>query len=237
MGHISGGHPAGAVMSGDPLRAAGPARRSTQRPKAQTLFRQSLDDAPPPDTDGDGDPHPVPASLSVLAPPPRRATRSSQRGAPDEGMFDVLKACVRRCCGLQSSTLVGKAATPVTATVVGDPASRSRAIILRYGGLKRDAVTWVSARRGLMCSCFSGTLNAPLLSDSARSSDCRHTAQPKRCLPAAGVPVAKFQRRMQLQIDAVNFAISTRAGSTALWTVLCQSVFSMVSFTAANVAT
>lgn len=152
-------------------------------------------------------------------------------------MLDVLTACLRRCCGLHSSTLVGKAATLMAAMVVGDPASRSRAILLRYGAFKRDAVMWVSSRGGLMCSCYSGTQNALLLTESAGSSDCQHTALLRRCLPAAGVPVHTFQKRMQLRHDAANLAISTKIGTTVLWTALYQSVFSLVSFTPGNVTT
>lgn len=176
-----------------------------------------------------------PALTSVPEPPPRFA-RPRLLPVPRGGMFDALTGCVRRCCGLPSSTLVGKRATSVTATIVGDPASRSRAIFLRYGAFKRDAVMWVSARGGLMCPCFCGTQNALLLSETARNSDCEHTALLKKCLPAAGVPVTKFQGRMQLSADAANFASPCKIGQAVVWCVLYQSVFSLVTYTDGNVA-
>lgn len=125
----------------------------------------------------------------------------------------------------------------MTATVVGDPGSRSRAIALRFGAAKRDAVLWVSPQGGLMCSCFSGTQNAVLLSVSSRSTDCRHIALLRRSIVSSNVPVSRFRQRMRLGVGAVDFASPTQYGNAVVWTALYQTVFSLVSFTGGNVAT
>lgn len=101
----------------------------------------------------------------------RRPLKISYAPTVADRMLIALTACVRRSCGLSSTTSVGQFSSAITATVVGDPLSRSRAIALRYGGTKRDAVLWVSSRGGLMCSCFNGTQNALFLSASSRSTD------------------------------------------------------------------
>lgn len=77
------------------------------------------------------------------AAPCRRRHQPGQASPSSDGMLPVLVACVLRCCGFPSSTPVSETMCPVTATIVGDPNSRSRAIALRFGGAKRDAVLWV----------------------------------------------------------------------------------------------
>lgn len=150
-------------------------------------------------------------------------------------MRAALVACVHRCCGLPSSTIVGKDAAAATANLVGDPSSRARAIHLRFGGAKRDAVLWVSSQGGLMCSCFLGTQNALLLSLSGRSSDCKHLALLRQCIADADVPVLKFQKCMRLQEAASDYAVHRRCGATVVWTALYQEVYSLVTFTPGGV--
>lgn len=174
---------------------------------------------------------PLPASA-----PSRRKARASEFPTVDETMTDALTACVRRCCGLPSTVNLGRGAFSVAATVVGDPKSRSRAIALRYGHTKRDAILWTSPRGGFLCSCFGGTQNALLISASSRSTDCQHTRMLSRCLILAGVSVPRFQQRMQLREDAKNFASCKLYGASLVWTVLYKRVFSLVTFTKPNVA-
>lgn len=166
----------------------------------------------------------------------RRPARPGRTHTPPQSMEVALTACVRRACGLPTSTPVGRTSSPFRATVVGDPGSRSRAIALRFGGVKRDAILWVSSRGGLMCSCFVGTQNALFLSASSRSSDCQHTSMLRSCISDSGVLVAKFRKRMQLADMAADFGACNQYGSSVVWTVLYQSVFSLVTFTAGNVA-
>lgn len=87
-----------------------------------------------------------------------------------------------------------------------------------------------------MCSCFMGTQNALFLSASARSSDCQHTSMLRSSILDSGVSVAKFRERMQLADMASDFGACHQYGSSVVWTVLYQSVFSLVNFTACNVA-
>lgn len=152
-------------------------------------------------------------------------------------MGEALTACVRRCCGLPSSTLVGKGAAAVSATLVGDSTTRARAIVLRYGAAKRDAVLWVSSMGGFMCSCFMGTQNALLLSVSGRSSDCRHSSLLRKCVGDAGVAVTMFQRCMRLPAAAHDYAVHRQFGGTVVWTALYQEVYSLVMFTPGGVPT
>jgi len=77
----------------------------------------------------------------------------------------------------------------------------------------------------------------PFLSTSSRSTDCRHTRQLQSALTAAAVTVDKFRSRMRLHADASDFAGCSAFGGSLVWTVLYRSVFSVVSFTAANAAT
>lgn len=168
--------------------------------------------------------------------PSRRHERANDGLTVDQSAVVALTACVRRACGLPSSTLVGQRASPVSAFVVGDPTSGSRAVLLRLGASKRDAVLWVSPRGGLLCSCFGGTQNALLLSVSSRSSDCKHVRLLRAALAAARVPLSKFQARMQLVVGAKNYAVCRQYGTSAVWVVLYQRVYSLVNFSAANVA-
>jgi len=144
---------------------------------------------------------------------------------------------VLRACGLRSSASVGKGASVVSAELIGDPQSRSRAIILRVGSGKADSpILWASRRDGLLCSCFSGTQNALFLSASARSTTCRHTSALLSCLSDTKIPFTKFWTRMHLGSQAADFAIKKQEASVS-WVVLYRSVYSLVSFTAANAAT
>lgn len=188
------------------------------------------------------DTEPEDASNSAAVPPSRpaplsrRKDRASHVPTVEEAMADALTACVRRCCGLPSTVAVGRGTPAVAANVVGDPKSRSRAVALRYGHAKRDAVLWVSPRGGLICSCFGGTQNALLISASTRNTDCQHTALLSRCLALAGVPLVKFRQRMQLQADAQDFASCKLYGPSLTWIVLYKRVFSLVTFSKMNVA-
>lgn len=49
--------------------------------------------------------------------------------------------------------------------------------------------------------------------------------------------LAKFQARKQLSDDAADIADHTHFGSTVVWTVLCHSVLSLVTFSPVSVAT
>lgn len=179
---------------------------------------------------------PEPPPASALPAAPRRVRRHLVQLPAVETMTEALTACIRRSCGLQSSTRVRSGAARVLASVVGDPVSASRAIVLRHGAAKRDAIMWVSAAGGLMCSCFGGTQNAQLLSVCGRSTDCQHVALLKRYLVLSGVSLSKFQRRMQLQAGAADFGHITLWGSTVVWTVLYQAVFTLVTFSPEGVA-
>lgn len=212
------------------------------RPRSPTLATP-IDGLPPPDDSGGdedvdadrdlsrGTAAPSAAVCGHLPPRPRRSPATT-------GSIKVaLASCLRRACGLPSQTAVGKDPSSVTATVVEDPGSRSRAIALRFGSSKLDAILWVSSQGGVLCSCFSGTQNALFLTVSSRSSDCRHTAMLRKCVGLAGASVAKLVARMRLADGAADFAARSRYGNSTVWTVLYQSVFSLVTFTAGNVAT
>lgn len=99
-----------------------------------------------------------------------------------------------------------------------------------------DAILWVSSRGELMCSCLLGTQNAMLLSASSPSSDGQHTAMLRRYSADAGVPMPIFQKRMHLLDDPADFASSSQYGGSVDWTVVYQSVYFLVTFTAGNVA-
>lgn len=137
----------------------------------------------------------------------------------------ALTACVRRCCGFPLMTAVGKGASPITASVVGNPSSRPRAIELRYGQSKRDAILWVSPRGGLLCSCFGGTQNALLISASFRSTNCRHTTLLATCLRNAGVFESTFRARMRLRVESPDFAHPKLHGTAVVWTTMYRTVF------------
>lgn len=87
-----------------------------------------------------------------------------------------------------------------------------------------------------MCSCLNGTQNAVLLSVSSRRTDCKHTAALLRSLVASGVSVGRFAQRMRLGINAADFAAARQYGPSVVWTVLYQTVFFLVTFSAGNLA-
>lgn len=236
-----GARPPGGLLDGDlalstawpvPATTARASRRSAQpAPEGSSL----CDDAPEGDMGGDAAPsQPSRHAPSIIT--PRRANRPALQLPSPITMTEALTACVRRARGLPSSTRVSSAASRVVATVVGDPSSRSRAIILRHGTAKRDAIVWVSAMGGLICSCFSGTQNGQLLPVCARSTDCQHVALLKRCIVLSGVSLPKLQRRMQLQDRAADFGNDSQYGPTVVWTVLYKSIFSLVTFSLGGVA-
>jgi len=177
--------------------------------------------------------------LSSAGAAPRRASsRRAPAPALDSRMMEALSACVRRACGLPSSTPIGRRASTVSAVMVGDPESRSRAILLRVGSGKSDvAVLWTSHRGGILCSCFAGTQNALFLSASSQSCVCKHTTALRACLTRDGIPLSKFWHRMHLGAAPANFVCRQQYGPMRFWVVLYRSVFSLVSFTAGNVAT
>jgi len=74
------------------------------------------------------------------------------------------------------------------------------------------------------------------LSASARSSRCSHTVVFSQALAASGVDPKLFQSRMRLRADAADFTVALDYNSAIVWAVLYHSVFSIVSFSAANVA-
>jgi len=133
---------------------------------------------------------------------------------------------------------MSKQTSVVTARVIGDKNSRSRAIVLRQGSGKRDAcILWVSSRDGFLCSCFGGHENALFLSASSRSTTCTHTTALRKALMASGVSTGTFCSRMQLRADAADFTMCEDSGSAIFWSVLYHSVFSLVTFSSANAAT
>ena len=173
------------------------------------------------------------------AAPPRlhRRARLHEPILVEDFVQEALVACIRRSCGAPSSLPMRRYEAPVTARVVGDPKARSRAIVLRSGAGKRDvSILWVSARDGILCSCFAGTQNAMFLSASNRSSKCSHTSAFGKALTASGVDRALFKSRMRLRADAADSAVAKEYDSTIVWAVLYHSVFSVVSFNAANAA-
>jgi len=189
--------------------------------------------------DGDGVGGGGDDTLSFARGTPRRDSSRRAPSAPsDARMTEALSACVRRACGLPSSTPIGRRASTVSAVTVGDPASRSRAILVRVGWGKADAaVLWSSHRGGILCSCFAGTQNALFLSASSRSCVCKHTTSLRLCLSKNGISLAKFWQRMHLGSAPADFVCRQQYGPLRFWVVLYRSVYSLVWFTAANVAT
>jgi len=218
-------HPAGASSSADcgassNIGEPGPNKRVRVHPRRST----------PVFDDDCGEPN-VPC-----APPGGRVARGKRPPLVSKEVMDALSACVLRACGRPSTTLVGKGKTAVSATLLGDPNSRSRAIFLRLGtGRHEQAVLWSSNRGGLLCSCFTGTQNALFLSVSSRSSVCRHSSALLSCLSTARIPLAEFWQRMHLGAAPKDFVRRAPHGSSS-WLVLFRSVYSLVSFTPANVA-
>jgi len=177
----------------------------------------------------------------IGSPPAPRAPRDrTRRNAVlvEDHVEEALAACIRRTCGLPSTRAMAKQASVITARVIGDKNSRSRAIVLRQGAGKRDSsILWVSSRDGFLCSCFAGHENALFLSASSRSTTCSHTVALRKALSSSGVSSAMFCTRMRLRADAAEFAVCEDYGSTVLWSVLYHSVFSLVTFSSGNVAT
>ena len=229
------GAPSGsAAAAGSSAAAAATPVKAPARKRRRTAVPAAVDD--PAGLDGG-----LEDILAVAAAAPAAPVRRSRRGAlrvVDSQAKEVLGACVRSACGLPSSTSVGKGALPVSAELVGDPQSRSRAILLRLGAGKNDScVLWASRRGGLLCSCFAGTQNALFLSASSRSTTCKHTTALRSCLADAKIPFTRFWTRMHLASDAVDFAVKKQHGTSLVWVVLYRSVYSLVSFSAANAAT
>jgi len=179
-------------------------------------------------------------SLDDLPPPlqARRARRVAQ--APTAGQdaaVDALVPCLQRVCGLPASTSLLSRRAGVSATVVAHRSTRSRCIVLRSGSTKMDcAVLWVSARGGLLCCCFLGTQNALLLSASSRSSACKHVGLLEKAMAVAVVSAQLLVERTRLPADATELVVPQQYGSASIWVVLYRSVFSVVTFSAANVA-
>lgn len=224
-----------------------PARR--QGDKTASNDRADVDGAAPDvQHGGDGDPatghdDDEPRILGLLTTPPQATARTHivrvarQKLLVSDYVHDALLACIQRACGLPSSRPLEKTPSPVTAVVIGDKMSRSRAIVLRSGTTKRDtAIVWVSCRDGLLCSCFTGTQNALFLSASSRSTKCQHTASLAKALASSGMTREAFCARMRLRADCSDFAVPREYGSTIVWSVLYHSVFSIVTFSSGNVA-
>jgi len=195
--------------------------------------RRTVSTAGPSGADGDeGDDSA--GALSPLRPAVRKRTPRAALFVQDF-VQEALVACIQRACGLPSSQPLVSRSTSVTARVIGDKNSRSRAIVLRSGVGKKDvAIMWVSCRDGLLCSCFGGTQNALFLSASARSTKCIHTVAMNKALAVSGVGIDVFRGRMRLRADAADFAVPDEYGVTILWAVLYRSVFSVVSFSSGN---
>jgi len=204
-------------------RAAGPAHDGGGAASA-------LRPAPSNDEDGGGS--------AGLRDAPQTAVIESKRQravarAPtlEQLMEAALIPCIQRTCGLPSSSPFVRDAARVTATVIRDPTSRSRAIVLRHGQRRDEAaIMWVSPRGGLLCSCYGGTQNGSFLSASSRSSECVHAKVLDNCLVAAGVSVNLLRRRLSLTADAANFSVSRIFGSTLVVYVLYRKVYSILTF-------
>ena len=218
------------------------AGRRMHRPRPRTAAPRSSVVAASGGADDVGDEYDDAAVVgdSLLAPPQRvsRAARPDGKLLVEDYIQDALIPCLRRACGLPLSEVVRQRVVPVTAKIVGDNTSSSRAIVLRCGAGKKDvSIMWVSRRGGLLCSFFAGTQNALFLSASSRSSECSHTAAVNAALCAASIPTSRFRSRMQLKDGATDCSNCSAYGASLLWTVLYRSVFSVVSFSPGNVAT
>jgi len=114
-------------------------------------------DGPVRDADGEEGSGGVEDALSAAGAVPRRASSCSAPALTlDSRMMEALRDCVRRACGLPSSTPIGRRASTVSAVMNGEPQSRSRALLLRVGSGKAvSAVLWSSHRRGILCFCFA----------------------------------------------------------------------------------
>lgn len=179
---------------------------------------------------GDDPPPVVPAA-------PVASRRSKRRAKAPPSLSQLIEEavvpCLQRAAGLPSSTVRGRYSTRVTASIVGQQGTRSRAIVLRYGPRRdQSAILWVSHRGGLLCSCFEGTQNDSFLSVSSRSSNCAHAQVVNKCLSIGQVPVEKLRKRMGLPQDAEDFAVPQIVDSSLVMYVLYQRVYSIVAFTA-----
>jgi len=214
---------------------------------ARGRVRRRRNDPPPADHQGAGDignpgddePPPLgPPRPAASATPARRSKRVYKEFNPEDLMAEVLDVCVQQTCGMPSSSPLVSAKPSVSATLVAHDESKSRAIVLRYGAGKRDvSIIWVSPRGGFLCSCFGGTQNALILAASSRSTRCKHTKLLEASLSNTGVSRELFRAHMMLPGDAPEYAVGRAFGTSYLWIVLYRSVYSIVTFTAANAAT
>jgi len=189
------------------------------------------------DDDGSALPSSAPPPAPDPATPVHRSRRAPKEFNPDDIMGEALEVCVQQTCGLPSSSRLVSAKSSVTATLVTQDDYKSRAIVLRYGTGKRDLVIlWVSCRGGVMCSCFGGTQNALILAASSRSTRCKHKNLLATSLTNTGIKPELFQSHMALVFNAAEHAVGREFGTSSLWVVLYRSVYSLVTFTAANSA-
>lgn len=212
-GEMGSGAASGVV--GTPQGDSGPQSRGVNDDPSD------LGDAPPP----------------VMPATPVAARRSKRRAKAPPSLSQLIEEavvpCLQRAAGLPSSTARGRDSARVTASIVGQQGTRSRAIVLRYGPRRdQSAILWVSARGGLLCSCFEGTQNAAFLSVSSRSSSCVHARVINKCLSIGKVPVEKLRKRMGLRRDAEDFGVPRVFDSSLVMYVLYQRVYSIVTFTA-----
>jgi len=220
---------------GVPDRAPRVPRRYIVRTKdAATRRPPSADGSGGGDGDAGDEVEDAASAVAAWRPAPRRR---AERPAVlvEDYVQEALVACIQRACGRPTSQPLVARSSTVTARVVGDKNSRSRAVVLRTGVGKKDiAIMWVSCRDGLLCSCFAGTQNALFLSASSRSTKCSHTTAMGKALAASGVDIQTFRGRMRLRADAGDFAVPDVYGSAVFWAVLYRSVFSIVSFSSSN---
>lgn len=219
-------------------RRRGTKRKTTGGRVEAAIQNDPIADTPELDDDIGSDVGPRKAGPAAVPPRVHRRARLHEPILVEDFMQEALTACVKRCCGVASTLPMRRFESPVSARVVGDPNGGSRAIDVRSGSSKLDiAILWVSARGGVLCSCFGGTQNAMLLSASSRSTKCCHTAALSKALATSSVSHDEFNRRMRLRADAKDFTIhEVRNASSVIWAVLYHSVFSVVTFSAANVA-
>jgi len=223
-----------------PAPSAGNAHRGArgrQRRPKDVLSAQVVGDA----SDGgdeDGRAHSLPPPPAPTTAPPRRSRRVPKEFNPDDIMAEALDVCVRQACRVPSSSRLVSDKPSVSATLVTHDQSQSRAIVLRFGAGKRDmSILWVSPRGGYLCSCFGGTQNALILAASARSTRCKHAEMLEASLVNTGIDADLFRSNMILSNNAADYAVGRAFGTSFLWIVLYRSVYSLVTFTAANVAT
>jgi len=168
----------------------------------------------------------------LSAPKPRRVLASERAGSLEEQIQAAIIPRLRGAVGWPSSSAFGKDPARVTATIIGQSASRSRAVVLRYGAQQNAAaILWVSARGGLLCSCFGGTQDAMLLSTSSRTTDCMHTKIFIKAMEAGDVSTSALRTRIALRANAADFSVPRVVGSTLVMCVLWRKFFSAVMFT------